>query len=324
MPVLAKESLRIDYADDGQGPPVVLIHSSVSANRQWRLMIEALKDRYRVLATNLFGYGETTPRLGDAPQTLHARAGLVVALREGAGAPVHLVGHSFGGSVASRVASLPGPRVGSLVLLEPNPFYLLGQGGGMACLAVVLALAVASTAGSSRAADIAIDTEREGEAISIRASTALDADAATAWHVLTDYDHYSDFIPDLRSSRVVARRGGTVTVEQSGDAALWFLKLPLDITFEIKESPPGALQSRAVAGSLRALTSNYTLTPDAGGVRFEYAGRITLGLALLGHFEQKVVERNIARQFQALADEIEKRARAARSPAMPGISARER
>ena len=49
MPVLSKGSLRIDYTDDGQGQPVVLIHGSVSANRQWRALIEALKDRYRVL-----------------------------------------------------------------------------------------------------------------------------------------------------------------------------------------------------------------------------------------------------------------------------------
>ena len=58
MPVLSSGSLKIDYNDDGQGQPVVLIHSSVSANRQWRPLTELLKDRYRVLALNLFGYGE--------------------------------------------------------------------------------------------------------------------------------------------------------------------------------------------------------------------------------------------------------------------------
>ena len=67
----------------------------------------------------------------------------------------------------------------------------------------------------------------------IRASVVLNADAATAWRVLTDYDRYTEFIPNLRVSRVVARQGTTVTVEQSGDAALWLFKMPLDITFEI-------------------------------------------------------------------------------------------
>jgi pimeloyl-ACP methyl ester carboxylesterase len=129
MPVLTKGNLQIDYTDDGRGQPVVLIHSSVSANRQWRALTEALKDRYRVLAINLFGYGETTPWPGTSPQSLYAQAQLVLALCDEVGSPVHLVGHSFGGSVALKVAKLLGPRVYSLILFEPNPFYLLKQEG---------------------------------------------------------------------------------------------------------------------------------------------------------------------------------------------------
>ncbi|MGE5318597.1 MAG: alpha/beta fold hydrolase [Hyphomicrobiaceae bacterium] len=129
MPVLSTGCLAIDYADDGSGQPVVLIHSSVSGNRQWRALTEALKDNYRVLAVNLFGYGETTPWSGSAPQSLYAQAQLILALCEELGTPVHIVGHSFGGSVALKAAALLGSRVGSLILLEPNPFYLLKQNG---------------------------------------------------------------------------------------------------------------------------------------------------------------------------------------------------
>jgi len=129
MPILLKGRLRIDHTDDGAGQPVILIHSSVSGNRQWRALTEALRDRYRVLAINLFGYGETTPWSGTAPQSLYAQAQLVVALCEELGAPLHLVGHSFGGSVALKSADLLGSRVGSLILLEANPFYLLEQNG---------------------------------------------------------------------------------------------------------------------------------------------------------------------------------------------------
>jgi len=129
MPLLSKGTLEIDHTDDGQGPPVVLIHSSVSANRQWRALSEDLKDRYRVLAINLYGYGDTTAWPGDAPQSLYAQAQLVLTLCEELGSPVHLVGHSFGGTVALKAALLLGPRVGSLVLLEPNPVSLLRQNG---------------------------------------------------------------------------------------------------------------------------------------------------------------------------------------------------
>jgi pimeloyl-ACP methyl ester carboxylesterase len=129
VPVLVQGSLEIDYTDDGRGRPVVLIHSSVSGNRQWRALTDALKDRYRVLALNLFGYGRTTPWPGAAPQSLYAQASLVRALCEPIEAPIDLVGHSFGGSVALKAARLLGRRIGSLVLLEPNPFSLLKQNG---------------------------------------------------------------------------------------------------------------------------------------------------------------------------------------------------
>ena len=186
--------------------------------------------------------------------------------------------------------------------------------GTTLCLAAAFAVALGFAAAkpAAAAAIITVEAERHGDTIDIRASAMLNADAATAWRVLTDYDRYAEFIPDLRTSRVVARRGATVTVEQSGDAALWLFKMPLDITFEINEIAPDTLQSRAVAGSLHALASSYTLTPVASGVRLDYAGHIAPGFAFFGELEQMAVRQNVARQFQALADEIESRGAAIR------------
>jgi pimeloyl-ACP methyl ester carboxylesterase len=129
VPVLSRADVQVDYADEGEGPPVVLVHSSVSGARQWRALSEALRDRYRVLAVNLYGYGETTPWPGGEPQTLAAQAQLVLAVCDVAGDPVRLVGHSFGGSVALKAALLLGERASDLALLEPNPFHLLRQEG---------------------------------------------------------------------------------------------------------------------------------------------------------------------------------------------------
>ena len=190
----------------------------------------------------------------------------------------------------------------------PTTLKLMSNAPGRVVLALALAVAAAQPAA---AAAITLHTERSGDAIGIRASVVLHADGATAWRVLTDYDRYTDFIPALRSSRIIARRGATITVEQSGDATLWLFRLPLDITFEINEIPPNRLQSRAVAGSLRALTSSYVLSPDAAGIRLDYTGRVIPGFEFFGRIEQRVVEQNIAAQFQALADEIERQFAAA-------------
>jgi ribosome-associated toxin RatA of RatAB toxin-antitoxin module len=165
------------------------------------------------------------------------------------------------------------------------------------------------------AATISVDAERRGDNIEIHASAELKSDAATAWRVLTDYERYPEFIPDLRVSRVVSRQGQTVVVEQSGDATLWLLKIPLDITFEITETSPNAIKSRGVAGSLKSMSSGYLLTPVPHGVRLEYEGRVVPGFELFAPFELTAVQQSIARQFQALADEIERRSTGAATPA---------
>jgi hypothetical protein len=125
---------------------------------------------------------------------------------------------------------------------------MLERGSAIA-FAMMLMLAASQPAA---AATVTINAKLQSGAIDIHASAMLKTDAATAWRVLTDYDRYAEFIPDLRASRVVARDGTKITVGQSGDAALWLFKMPIHATFEVNEMPQHSLQSRTVAGSVRA------------------------------------------------------------------------
>jgi hypothetical protein len=56
------------------------------------------------------------------------------------------------------------------------------------------------------------------------------------------------------------------------------------------------------------------LTPANPGTRLDYSGHVEPGFALFGQIEQTAVERNVARQFQALADEIERQGAHESSP----------
>lgn len=113
----------------GAGPAVVLIHASTSSARQWRSLMGELQDRYHLIAVNMMGYGGMPAWAGPDPQTLddHVRA-IEPALPAGDEA-IHLVGHSLGGAVAMALARQLGGRVDRLILLEPNPFYLLRDHG---------------------------------------------------------------------------------------------------------------------------------------------------------------------------------------------------
>lgn len=140
MSILECGNLRIDFSDTGSGDTVVLVHSSVSGNRQWKRLIQDLQPHYRVIAVNLFGYGATSAWTGDVKQTITDQANLVVSLVKFIPGPLRLVGHSFGGSVAGKAAMLLGARVSHLCLFEPTLFHLLAQNGHGESYAEAMAL----------------------------------------------------------------------------------------------------------------------------------------------------------------------------------------
>lgn len=140
MPILERGKLRIDFSDAGSGDPIVLVHSSVSGNRQWKRLVQDLKPHFRVLAVNLFGYGETSAWTEDATQTLVDQADLVLRLVADIPGPVRIVGHSFGGSVACKAAAMLGRRTSHLLLFEPTLFHLLAQNGHREAYAEAMAL----------------------------------------------------------------------------------------------------------------------------------------------------------------------------------------
>ena len=203
-------------------------------------------------------------------------------------------------------------RFGAFALSAREVLSRLRRRSRLTSRIVLAALPVAAAASIvvpsvAIAAIVDVQSNRNGDAVHIRARASMNADVATAWRVLTDYERYVEFIPDLRVSHVIARVGSTVKVVQRGDAT-WLIKWPLDITFEIIESPPDRLQSRAVAGSLRSLNSVYSLSPTASGTQLDYDGDIDVGFPLFAQIEQAAIERNVTRQFKAFVDEIERQA----------------
>jgi len=118
---------RIGLRIEGHGPPIVLLHSSMSSKSQWRELIESLRDRYRLIAIDLLGYGESAMpgdgyRLRDEVSLVES----VLAHELQPGEQFHLIGHSYGGIVALQLAAQQHThRIRSLSLFEPIAFHLL-------------------------------------------------------------------------------------------------------------------------------------------------------------------------------------------------------
>lgn len=118
-----------DFIEAGSGEKVILVHSSVAGAKQWRSLMETLSEDFHVFAINLFGYGDTRSWEVDGTQRLADQARLIEPFLPKETAKVSIVGHSFGGSVAMMMAAMFKEKVRRLILIEPNPFYLLEKHG---------------------------------------------------------------------------------------------------------------------------------------------------------------------------------------------------
>lgn len=95
------------------------------SSRQWARLADALSATHRVIAPDFLGSGERAAWPDDPGFDFSHDADLVEAEIARAGAPVHLVGHSYGGLVAATLARRNPERVRSLALYDPVAFGVL-------------------------------------------------------------------------------------------------------------------------------------------------------------------------------------------------------
>jgi len=110
--------VRLPYDEAGSGPALILVHAGVADRTMWREHLDPLAGAgYRVIALDLPGFGEAPVAPGpQAPwnDVLETMAGLGIE-------KAALVGNSFGGAVALRVAVVAPVAVSALVLISTPP-----------------------------------------------------------------------------------------------------------------------------------------------------------------------------------------------------------
>jgi len=111
-------SLGIHAVEAGSGPPLLLIHGASGGCANWYRLLPALAREFRVLAPDLPGFGLSETAAPQAPIGRWTAARLAEWLDAIGWSTGGVIGTSFGGQVALRLA-LDGPaRVRRLVVLN--------------------------------------------------------------------------------------------------------------------------------------------------------------------------------------------------------------
>lgn len=114
-------SVRLSYIEQGKGAPVVLVHGAFSDARAWESQREAVAGCCRFIALTQRYFGtEPWPDAGQQYSQQTHVADLAAFIRALDSGPVHLVGRSYGATVALILAAQQPALVRSVLAQDPS------------------------------------------------------------------------------------------------------------------------------------------------------------------------------------------------------------
>jgi pimeloyl-ACP methyl ester carboxylesterase len=114
------KNTTISYTDEGKGTAIVFLHGFLENKKMWNAFVPEFSKKYRVIAIDLLGHGNTES-LGYV-HTMEDHADMVqTVLSELRLRKAVLIGHSMGGYVALAFAELYPDFMKGLVLLNSTP-----------------------------------------------------------------------------------------------------------------------------------------------------------------------------------------------------------
>jgi pimeloyl-ACP methyl ester carboxylesterase len=117
-----EDAHRTVFFDAGAGEPLVFVHGLGGNLTHWQFVAPELARSHRVLGLDLPGFGESLRPDGPYSYDLMAESVLSFMDRRGV-AKATIVGHSFGGAVATQLALEHPERVRAIVLVNPAGYH---------------------------------------------------------------------------------------------------------------------------------------------------------------------------------------------------------
>lgn len=217
----------IFYAEAGTGPAVVMLHGGgpgASGVSNYSRNIDALANHYRVIVPDMPGYGRSTKGVDQSDPfgyLADMMRGLLDQLDIGT---AHLIGNSYGGAAALRLALDTPRRVDKLVLMGPGG---IGTTRGLPTAGLNSLLGYYGGDGPSRAK------------LETFIRTYLVYDGASVPDELIDLRYQASIDPDVVADPPLRRPSGPLALK-----ALWRMDLTRDSRLKRLQTPTLVLWGR--------------------------------------------------------------------------------
>jgi pimeloyl-ACP methyl ester carboxylesterase len=124
MPYLNRDGVNIYYEERGSGPAVLLSHGYSASARMWKGQMEALSDRYHLIAWDMRGHDRSDSPENPALYSHETTVADMAAILDACGAQRAVIGGLSLGGFMSLAFNLAHPnRVTALMLFDTGPGY---------------------------------------------------------------------------------------------------------------------------------------------------------------------------------------------------------
>lgn len=118
--ILSSSKGKISFRACGKGKTILFLHGLLGSSKAWAFQLNDFSDKYQATAWDAPGYGASDEVPINIDAYVQALGTLIDSL---SGEPVILLGHSMGGTVASRFAAIHPDKVEKLILSCTHPGY---------------------------------------------------------------------------------------------------------------------------------------------------------------------------------------------------------
>jgi ribosome-associated toxin RatA of RatAB toxin-antitoxin module len=130
----------------------------------------------------------------------------------------------------------------------------------------------------------------------------------TAWQVLTDYDNFERFMPNIASSKIISSQGDRLVFEQVNVVDLWVIKQKFTVEIEAIKTKPHKIDFRIVDGDLKKLVGRWQIKETSPGkILVSHAVEVEPGAKTEKSLFYGVYESSLEETLKAIALEITKR-----------------
>lgn len=155
-------------------------------------------------------------------------------------------------------------------------------------------------------ADARVQVVPDAATIRVHAEIDTRVDRDLAWRVLTDYNRWSEFIPDLLVCRVISPPGAPLRLEQRGRIP-WLPNFPLVMITQVEENPPKGIRFQRIAGNIQTLAGEWQIVGKTP-VRLVYRSVIVPGFPMPPEASVEIFRHDAKVRLEAMAQEMARRA----------------